>query len=151
MEEYANKFLEFLRYVKYIQDDKVKIRRFLSGIPTTYKYRIEFDEPRTLEEAIRKAKYCYDQKKRKLDYHKAWKDKKSEKFDQRNKYFKPSLFRNQQRNPSQAVTKPSRVMDDKSRNPKEINEPLQWWICEENHMRWNCPLENGYVRKNHNL
>ena len=65
MEEYANKFLELLRYVRYIQDDKVKIQHFLSGIPQAYKYRIEFDEPRTLEEEIRKAKYCYYQEKKK--------------------------------------------------------------------------------------
>ena len=63
MEEYANKFLELLRYVRYIKDDKVKIQHFLSGLPQSYKYRIDFDEPRTLEEAIRKAKYCYDQNK----------------------------------------------------------------------------------------
>ena len=47
MEEYANKFLELLRYVRYIRYDKVKIC-FLSGIPQAYKYRIEFDEPQTL-------------------------------------------------------------------------------------------------------
>ena len=63
MEEYANKLLELLRYVRYIRDDKVKIHRFLSGIPRSYKYRIEFDEPQTLEEEIRKEKYCYDNKK----------------------------------------------------------------------------------------
>ena len=33
MEEYENKFLELLRYVMYIRDDKMKIHRFLSGIP----------------------------------------------------------------------------------------------------------------------
>ena len=59
MEEYANKFLELLRYVRYIRDEKVKVQRFLSGLPQSYKDRIEFYEPRTLEEAIRKAKYCY--------------------------------------------------------------------------------------------
>ena len=48
MEEYANKFLELLRYVKYIKDEKVKIQRFLSGFPQSYKDKIEFDEPRTL-------------------------------------------------------------------------------------------------------
>ena len=42
MEEYANKFLELLRYVKYIKDDKVKIQLFLSGIPQAYKDIIEF-------------------------------------------------------------------------------------------------------------
>ena len=59
MEEYANKFLEMLRYVKYIKDEKVKIQRFLSGLPQSYEDRIDFYEPRTLEEAIRKAIYCY--------------------------------------------------------------------------------------------
>ena len=92
MEEYANKFLELLRYVKYIKDDKLKIQRFMSGIPQSYKDRIEFDEPRTLDEAIRKAKYCYEQRKGKPDYHKTWKDKKNEKYDQRRKGFKPSNF-----------------------------------------------------------
>ena len=32
MEEYANKFLEMLRFVWYIRDDKVKIKHFLSRI-----------------------------------------------------------------------------------------------------------------------
>ena len=64
MEEYANKFLELLRYVRCIRDDKVKIQHFLSGLPEFYKDRIEFDEPRTLEETIRKAKYFYDQNKK---------------------------------------------------------------------------------------
>ena len=32
MEEFVNKFLELLRYVRYIKDDKVKIQRFLSGL-----------------------------------------------------------------------------------------------------------------------
>ena len=32
MEEYANKFLELLRYVRYIKDGKVKIQHFLEGL-----------------------------------------------------------------------------------------------------------------------
>ena len=54
MEEYANKFLELLRYVRYIKDEKVKIQHFLSEFPQSYKENIEFYEPRTMEEAIRK-------------------------------------------------------------------------------------------------
>ena len=42
MEEYANKFLELLRYVMYIRDDKVKIQCFLSGFPQSYKDKIDF-------------------------------------------------------------------------------------------------------------
>ena len=52
MEEYANKFLELLRFVRYIRDEKVKVQHFLSGLPQSYKDRIEFYEPRTIEEAI---------------------------------------------------------------------------------------------------
>ena len=118
MNEYANKFLELLRYVQYIRDEKVKILWFLSGLPQTYKYRIDFYELRTLKEAIRKAKYCYEQSKGKPDYHKAWKDKKNEKFDQRKKGFKPSSFRNQQKQPSQDKKWPSRVMGEKPRDPQ---------------------------------
>ena len=66
MEEYANKFLELLRYVRYIRDEKLKVQHFLSGLPQSYKYRIEFYEPRTIEEEIRKAKYCYEKSKGKL-------------------------------------------------------------------------------------
>ena len=95
MEEYENKFLELLRYARYIKDEKVKIQRFLSGFPQSYKDRIEFYEPRTLKEAIRKAKYCYEKIKGKPDYHKSWKYKKNEKSDQRKKGFKPSSFGNQ--------------------------------------------------------
>ena len=64
----------------------------MSGIPQYYKDNIEFDEPRTLEQAIRKAKYCYDKNKRRPDIHNAWKDNKNEKFDQRKKGFKPYHF-----------------------------------------------------------
>ena len=78
MEEYENRFLELLRYVRYIKDEKVRIQHFLSGFPQSYKDRIKFYEPRTLKEAIRKAKYCYEQSKGKPDYEKTWKDKRNE-------------------------------------------------------------------------
>jgi len=40
MEEYVKKFLDFLRYVDYLKDEKIKIHRFLSGFPSFYKDRI---------------------------------------------------------------------------------------------------------------
>jgi len=48
MGEYENKFLGLLKYVGFIKDDKVKIPRFLSGLPSFYKDKIQCDEPRTL-------------------------------------------------------------------------------------------------------
>ena len=72
----------------------MKIQHFLSGLSQSYKDRIEFYEPRTIKEAIRKDKYYYEQGKGKPDYHKRWKDKKNEKSEQRKKGFKPYNFRN---------------------------------------------------------
>jgi hypothetical protein len=59
IEEYVNKFLELLRYAPYINDEQVKVQRFISGLPQTYWDRIEFDEPKTLEDTIQKSRYCY--------------------------------------------------------------------------------------------
>jgi hypothetical protein len=61
MAEYEKKFLRLLKYFKFIGDEKVKIQIFISGLPTFYKEKIKYDEPRTLTEAIRKAKYLYEQ------------------------------------------------------------------------------------------
>jgi hypothetical protein len=60
MEEYENKFLEMLRYESFIKEEKVKIQMFLSEIPSFYKDKIQFDEPKNLEETIGKTKYLYE-------------------------------------------------------------------------------------------
>jgi hypothetical protein len=46
MEEYENKFLGLLKYVGFIKDEKVKIQRFLSGLPSFYKRRFNMMNPR---------------------------------------------------------------------------------------------------------
>ena len=117
IEEYANNFLELLRYVKYVRGERVKIQHFLSGLPQSYKDRIEFDEPQTLDNTIRKTGYCYDQAKSKPDFHKAWKEKKNEKFDQRKKGFNSHHFRNQPRKLPQVVTNTYRMIGDNPRDP----------------------------------
>ena len=67
-EEYKNKFLELLRYVLYLKDEKAKVQIFFSGSPLTFKDHIEYDEPRSLEEAIGKLKHCYEKLKHKAEY-----------------------------------------------------------------------------------
>jgi len=44
-EEYMTNFLELLRYVPYLMDEKKKVQRFISGFPLTFKDIIEYDEP----------------------------------------------------------------------------------------------------------
>ena len=59
-DEYTSRFLELLRYVPYLKKKKANIQRFINGLPTTYRDRIEFDKLRSLEEAIHKLKHCYE-------------------------------------------------------------------------------------------
>ena len=51
----------------YIKDEKVNIQRFISGLLVAFKDRIEFDEPRSLEEAIRKLKNFFKESKRRYE------------------------------------------------------------------------------------
>ena len=44
----------------FIQEDKVKIQHLLNGLPTFYQDRINYDEPLTLKECIRKVKFLYE-------------------------------------------------------------------------------------------
>ena len=72
-EEYMNKFLNLLRYVSYLKDEKTKGKRFISGLPLAFNNQIEYDEPRSLEEVIGKLKHCYEQLKHKTKSKKGWK------------------------------------------------------------------------------
>ena len=63
MEDLINEFIDLLRFVPYIKEDKVNIQRFLSCLPQSYTDRIEFDNPKYLNEVFRKDQMCYDQYK----------------------------------------------------------------------------------------
>jgi len=97
MDDYANKFLELLRYVPYIKDEKVKIQHFLSGFPQSYKDTIEFDEAKTLDDTIRYVKYCYEQSGNKPEFSNIWKENKKEKFEHIKKGFNLLQFKKQSR------------------------------------------------------
>jgi hypothetical protein len=60
IDEYDKRFFELLNYVSFIKDEKVKIQRFLSGLPSLYNDMTHYDNPMTLEEAIRREKHLYE-------------------------------------------------------------------------------------------
>jgi len=66
-DEYNSRFLELLRYMPCLKEEKANVQRFISGLPIAYRYWIEFNEPRSLEEAIRKLKHCFEKSKRKVE------------------------------------------------------------------------------------
>jgi hypothetical protein len=56
MDAYDKIFFELLKYVDFTKDEKVKIQRFRSGLPSFYGEKIQYNNPKTLEEAIRREK-----------------------------------------------------------------------------------------------
>ena len=65
MKELNSKFLSLLCYVPYIVDEKPKVQQFLSCLPFHIKDRIEYDNPKTLEEAMQKANFFYEKNRKK--------------------------------------------------------------------------------------
>jgi hypothetical protein len=53
IDEYERRFFELLKYVSFIKDEIVKIQRYLSGFPSFISDKIQYDDPKTLEETIR--------------------------------------------------------------------------------------------------
>jgi hypothetical protein len=59
MDEYEKRFIQFLKYVDFIKDVKVKIQRILSGLTSLYIDSLHNDNPKTFEEAIRRENHLY--------------------------------------------------------------------------------------------
>lgn len=57
----------------YLKEENAKVQRFISWLLIALKDRIEFDEPKSLKEAIRKLKYCYEQSKCRYETNLDWK------------------------------------------------------------------------------
>jgi hypothetical protein len=162
MEEYANKILDLLRYVPYIKAEKEKAQRFISGLPKEYRNRIEFDEPKTLEDTIRKATYCHEQYGHRAESRGDWKQKNGSKFQKKGS--KSSGFKNYKKNhrmnfptrsvlqqnfPSVDGDKTSGLIPIKTDNPSR--KPLECWDCRGNHLRRDCPLRQPNSRKVYNM
>jgi hypothetical protein len=57
IDEYERRFLELLKYVSSINEEPINIHRYLSGLPSFISDKIQYDDPKTLEETIRRAKF----------------------------------------------------------------------------------------------
>jgi hypothetical protein len=128
-------FLELLKYVPFIKDEAVKIQRYLSGLPPSIGDKIQYDDPKTMEETIRRAKCLYEQQREKPTFWKAWDDQKRFKKEQRQKGDKPSFFINSlQGQPSFRETRRT-----KEGAQRQILTPIQCWGYQGNHKYRDCP------------
>jgi hypothetical protein len=60
IEEYKRIFLELVKYVSFIKDEIMNIQRYLSGLQSFISDKIQYDDPKTMEETIRRGKLLYD-------------------------------------------------------------------------------------------
>ena len=83
IDEYEKRLFELIKYVHLIKDDKVKIQRFMSGLPSFYSDKIQYDNPKNLEETIRRERHLYEHSKGRPFFQKYLNDKIKGKNDQR--------------------------------------------------------------------
>eukprot|EP00253_Pinus_taeda_P035458 PITA_35458 len=86
IDEFITCFTSLLRYVPYIREEKAKVQRFVSSLPPYMRERIEFDNPKSMDKVIRKARICYQQSKQKGETaSKKWNERKGFKSNGLNK------------------------------------------------------------------
>jgi hypothetical protein len=145
--EYERRFLELLKYVSFIKDETVKIQRYLSGLPSFISEKIKYDDPKTLEETIRRDKFIYDHQKVRPSFQRAREDNKKFKVAQRKKGANPPFFRN---NPQgQKTCKEPRTIDIGIQGPRQ--PPMQCWGFKGDHRFRDCPHRGEKGRVVHNV
>jgi hypothetical protein len=128
--EYERRFLELLKYVFFIKDESVKIQRYLSGLSSFISDKIQYDDPKTLEETVRRDKFLYYRHKGRPTFQKSWEDKNKNMMEQRKKGTKPPFFRNNSHvQPASREPRMTETMGQRPRKP-----PIQCWGCGGDHM-----------------
>eukprot|EP00253_Pinus_taeda_P006115 PITA_06115 len=156
MDEFINRFTSLLRYVTYLKEEKAKVQRFVSGLPMYMRERIEFDNPKSMDEAIRKARICYQQSKQKGDSsNRKWNEKKNSKAVGNNKGSRSSGIKGSNKNQNNRAA-PRSAFRAKSIGESRMSEPpakmdtegssrppVQCWGCGGPHYVKNCPQRKG--------
>jgi hypothetical protein len=147
IDEYERSFLELLKYVPFIKDEAVKIQRCLSGLPPSVGDKIQYDDPNTMEETIRRAKCLYEQQRENPTFWKAWHDQKRFKKEQRQKGNMPPFFKN---GPGeQSSFRDPRKVEGSEKMPRA--PPMECWGCKGNHRYKERPHRKDKARTVHTV
>eukprot|EP00253_Pinus_taeda_P019414 PITA_19414 len=156
MDEFITRFTSLLRYVPYIREEKAKVQRFVSSLPPYMQERIEFDNPKSMDEVIRKARICYQQSKQKGETaSKKWNEKKNFKTVGNNKGIRNNGNKGASKGTNNRFTAGT-TSKFRSANESKVNEqqirldnegtarpPVQCWGCGGSHYIKNCPQRKG--------
>ena len=77
IEEFVTKFFNIQCYVPYLKDANEKVYEFISFLPLTYKDKIEFDMPKSMDEENRKDKLYYILFKERFELSRTYQRKKN--------------------------------------------------------------------------
>eukprot|EP00253_Pinus_taeda_P013617 PITA_13617 len=156
MDEFITRFTSLLRYVPYIREEKAKVQRFVSSLPPYMRERIEFDNPKSMDEVIRKARICYQQSRQKGEaVGKKWSDRKGFKPMGNNKGNRNSRGKGNSKSPHNRIpdrtTSKLRPNNEAKSNGQQIRldsegvtrPPVQCWGCGGPHYIKNCPQRKG--------
>jgi hypothetical protein len=147
IDEYERRFLELLKYVSFIKDEKFKIQIYLSGMPSFTSDKKQYDDQKIMEETIRRYKCLYDQHKGNSTCQKSLEDNKKSKMEQRKKGTKPSFFRNNYQ--EQPTSKESKMTESLGKIPSQ--PPIQGWGCKGYHMYIDFSHRSERVINFHNV
>eukprot|EP00253_Pinus_taeda_P026738 PITA_26738 len=156
MDEFITRFTSLLLYVPYIREEKVKVQRFVSSLPPYMRERIEFDNPKSMDEVIRKARICYQQGKQKGETaSRKWNEKKSFKTVGNNKgnhnNGNKGIGKGTNSKLAARTTPKFRSANESKASEQQIrldNEgtarpPVHCWGCGGPHYIKNCPQRKG--------
>eukprot|EP00253_Pinus_taeda_P027125 PITA_27125 len=156
MDEFITCFTSLLRYVPYIREEKAKVQRFVRSLPPYMREMIEFDNPKSMYDVIRKARICYQQGKQKGETaSRKWNEKKSFKTVGNNKgnrnngnkeigkgtnsrFAARTTTKFRSANESKASEQQIRLDSEGTSRP-----PVQCWGCGGPHYIKNCPQRKG--------
>jgi hypothetical protein len=147
IDEYERRFLEVLKYVSFIKDAHIKIHRYLRGIPSFINDKIQYDDPKTLEETIRRDKCLYDKHGGGSNLQKAWEEKKKSTMEQKRKGTKPPFFRNNSQ--GKPMPKEPKMIETMVERPRQ--RTIQCWGCGRDHMYRDFPHRGEKLWTVHNV
>jgi hypothetical protein len=118
---------------------------------TFYSENIQYGNPKTLEETIRRIKYLYKKSKERPFFQKSWNDKMKGKKDQRKKGFKPPFFKNnsQTNKKAQSTKNENTTIDSFGKRPR--THLVQCWGCDGNHLYRDLPHKEERMSIFHNI
>jgi hypothetical protein len=104
-----------------------------------------------LEEAIRRAKHLYEQRKGRVVFQNAWNEKMKGKKDERKFFCKPPFFKNnsQANQQGRSTQNENKTADSFGKRPRY--KLVQCWGCEGNHLYRYYPHKGEIMKTFHNI